>query len=160
MEIKRYSKNLFKIFEDYVEIYIHNYKTKELLGIITIDLIDWNLAKNYKWCLNQNGYARNGKLGLMHRFILNPDNNQFLDHIDENPLNNRRNNLRIANKSLNGYNNSKARKDSKTGIRGVTFQRGKYRATIRIDGKQKFLGRYDSIEEAQKIYESYRKEMI
>lgn len=39
---------------------------------------------------------------------------------------------------------------SKTGVRGVCPDRGKYRAYISFQGKRYYLGRHDTIEEAQK----------
>ena len=45
------------------------------------------------------------------------------------------------------------RKDSKTGIYGVTFHGGKWEARIRVKGKNKYLGRFSTPEEAGKAAE-------
>lgn len=57
----------------------------------------------------------------------------------------------------NGYN-SKLRKDSKTGIKGVTWdsRRDKYRVTIVVNKVQIHLGRYSDIELATLVSEEAR----
>jgi hypothetical protein len=54
-----------------------------------------------------------------HRLIMYPDDDQQIDHINGNPLDNRRNNLRICSQSVN-MNNRKLSKNSTTLINGVT----------------------------------------
>lgn len=78
-----------------------------------------------------------------------------VDHIDRDGLNNRWSNLREATRAQNAAN-AGAKKNSKTGVRGVCIHKptGRYRATINIAGKQKHLGHFDSICDAQAAYES------
>ena len=56
----------------------------------------------------------------MHRFLLNVQENDkhLVDHINRNPLDNRVNNLRIADNTLNCINTNKY-KNNKTGQKGV-----------------------------------------
>lgn len=84
---------------------------------------------------------------------------KLIDHIDGNTINNKWNNLRLSNKKENGRN-SKLSKRNKLGVKGVTYcKRDKnYRTHCVIDGKQIFLGRYLTIEEASKVYEKFSKE--
>ncbi|QQK88435.1 homing endonuclease [Providencia phage PSTRCR_114] len=81
----------------------------------------------------------------------------LIDHIDGNTHNNAISNLRQADRITNGYN-SKLRKDSKTGIKGVTWdsRRGKYRVTIVVNKVQIHLGRYSDIELATLVSEEAR----
>ena len=74
---------------------------------------------------------------------------QVVDHIDRNPLNNNRSNLRLCTRSQNAMN-SKIPKDNSSGHKGVTWDkhRKKWRVHIVVNGKQHFLGRYDTIEGA------------
>lgn len=60
----------------------------------------------------------------------------------------------MADKRLNGQNQRRAYKDSKTGLLGVSFdkRRNKYVASIKFDGKQNFLGYSPTGEQAHAAY--------
>jgi hypothetical protein len=47
--------------------------------------------------------------------------------------------------------NCKNKKNNKTGIKGVTWRpdKGKYRARITVDKKEKFVGYFDKLDEAE-----------
>ena len=72
-----------------------------------------------------------------------------IDHIDENKLNNKFSNLRLATYSEQAQNISK-RKSNKSGHRGVFWDktRQKYLAFINFNGKFLNLGRYKTFEQA------------
>jgi hypothetical protein len=76
-----------------------------------------------------------------------------IDHINGDRADNRLVNLREAT-NLQNRANATVRSDSKVGVKGVQFhpQTGKWRARIRVDGKQKSLGLYESVEAAAKAY--------
>lgn len=63
------------------------------------------------------------------------------DHIDRNPLNNRRSNLRICTKSQNSVN-KKIQKNNKTGFAGVEFYNNKWHASIRFNNIRHYLGSF------------------
>lgn len=67
-------------------------------------------------------------------------------------------NLREANKSINAYN-SKLDVRNKSGVRGVSWDNGQQKWTARFkrDGKYLFLGYYDTVEEAAAIRAHYEK---
>ncbi len=69
----------------------------------------------------------------------------LIDHIDHNPLNNLRSNLRSATGSQNLHNRG-VNSNNTTGVKGVSFEksRGKYRAMIKVVGKNYDLGRFDT----------------
>jgi hypothetical protein len=95
-----------------------------------------------------------GKVMLMHRVIaerMGIDTSQMIDHINGNPLDNRRANLRSASASENARNVSGERANNTSGAMGVHFDksRSKWMAFIRIDGAMKNLGRFATLEEAQ-----------
>lgn len=74
------------------------------------------------------------------------------DHRDRNGLNNRWENLRIADKRQNGANRGVSKRN-KLGFKGVTVDNdGRYRATLGYKGKQIWLGRYDTPEQAHEAY--------
>lgn len=80
--------------------------------------------------------------------------NEVVDHIDGNPLNNRINNLRDVSRSVNMQNQRKANIDNKTGCLGVTYREDckKFQAQITINGKQTYLGVFETSEQAHAVY--------
>lgn len=80
----------------------------------TIDFEDYERVALYRWYLNADGYAfiayaKDRKTTGMHRYVLgleNNDNGMHVDHIDRNPLNNTKANLRVVTPSVNMLNTS------------------------------------------------------
>lgn len=79
-----------------------------------VDDEDYLVLMEYTWCAMRNASRKidrqfvagrnNGKTVLMHREILLTEKGDQLDHIDGDPLNNSRSNLRIATNSENQRN--------------------------------------------------------
>ena len=78
-----------------------------------------------------------------------------IDHIDGNPGNNRLSNLRLVTVSENLSNSLKRGSLPK----GVTFTKGKYQAQISIQGKNKYLGRFNTPDEAETAYKVKAREV-
>lgn len=74
-----------------------------------------------------------------------------VDHIDNDQLNNRRNNLRLATNTQNTRNRG-AQKNSSTGYKGVTHHKDRYRAQIQVNSKRIHLGLFPTAEEAHAAY--------
>lgn len=124
-----------------------------------VDVCDAELIRQFKWKaqsreINKTVYASrtlgflNGKrpTQMMHRYILGiTDNGVHVDHIDGNGLNNRRNNLRVCSHAENMWN-SAAHKDNSTGLKGIWLDKriNKYCASIRVHGKKRYLGSFDT----------------
>jgi HNH endonuclease len=113
---------------------------------------------------NKNIYAKSsmgmgGKEYLLHRVILgrvlqrDMQRREFVDHIDLNSLNCTRENLRLATVTQNAAN-ARLYSTNTSGYRGVSFNKvqRKWQAKIRINGKLKHLGVFDSCEEAYEVY--------
>lgn len=91
----------------------------------------------------------------MHNIIMSKiDANNVIDHINHNTLDNRRSNLRELSRKDNATNISVNK--SKTGIRNVTIENGRYR--VRIKGIS--FGCYDTLEEAKIIADKERSKIF
>lgn len=77
-----------------------------------------------------------------------------IDHINGNRADNRFCNLRDVPKNFNMQNERRARNNNAFGLMGVQFRkdRGKYVAVLRIDGKSRRFGAFDTPEEAHAAY--------
>jgi hypothetical protein len=83
-----------------------------------------------------------------------------IDHINENPYDNRLCNLRLDIGRENEQNKSNPNTNNKSGFRGVHWYKAgnSWRAFIKIKGKQLYLGSYDTPEEAHAAYLCAKKE--
>lgn len=113
------------------------------------DLEDYEKIKDYCWSKNidDKNYvslrARNKgtkKIVLFHQIIAGGINK---DHINRNPLDNRKNNLRDATVSENAKNKSK-RNDNTSGVTGVSYEAksGTWRAEITCNKQKFYLGSF------------------
>ena len=135
-------------------------------GMFTIvDDADYATLQQYKWLALQAGkytYAARSEVGrwvLMHRLLLNANDDTLVDHINTDTLDNRRGNLRLATQMQNQQNRRGANRTSTTGVRGVAFDRSrcKYRAYLTVRGLHVNLGRFTTLKEAAQAAESGRK---
>ena len=115
------------------------------------DASDLELIQRYNWCFSKTGYLVaniRGKVTKLHRYLLSPDPSSVIDHINGNPADNRRDNLRICSIADNSRNTSPS-KNSSTGIVGVKLSpAGKYVAHIMVNRKHITLGTFERIDEA------------
>lgn len=94
-------------------------------------------------------YFGRGKKVYLHRFIVDAPRGLRVDHKNGDGFTNTRRNLRVGTQTQNMRNVAKARRDSSTGVRGVFPYGNRFRARIRDEGRQIFLGYFDTIEEAR-----------
>ena len=89
--------------------------------------------------------------GRLHHVILNTKN--LTDHINGNPLDNRKNNLRICSVNQNARN-SKRPINNTSGFKGVTWHIHvkKWKATIGVNSQNIHLGYFDNKIEAARAY--------
>lgn len=79
---------------------------------------------------------------------------QNIDHVNGVPGDNRMANIRLATQAQNMQNQRRPRSHNTSGFLGVAWrkQQGKWGAKIGIDGKQLWLGFYDTPEAAHESY--------
>ena len=89
----------------------------------------------------------------LHRVLLNiTKSSVIVDHINSNGLDNRRSNLRLTTKVGNALN-MPANRNKKSGLpKGVYRERNGFKACIQINGLNKYLGHYNTPEEAEVRY--------
>ena len=152
---RRKKYNTYELLSDeYGEYYVG--VTNNSGAEFYFDKDDYDLIKDYCWCdvslqseyrcliahnIDKGGYIRMTQLlGC-----------KYYDHIDRNPLNNRRNNLRPATISENSYNKSKY-KNNTSGVTGVNWNKnsGKWVAQIQVNNKKMGLGYFNIKEDAIK----------
>jgi len=94
------------------------------------------------------------KMEFMHRVISKTPTGMYCDHIDGNGLNNLRENLRNVTHVQNMMN-QKIASNNRTGVKGVSrvAATGKWKAQIAVGGSMKYLGVFETIQEAARAYE-------
>ena len=109
--------------------------------------------------LGSNGYRAthiDGRRHYSHRlawlYVTGACPRDQIDHINGIRDDNRFCNLREVDNSANGQNRARADRDSATGLLGVSPHRSRFRAQIRLNGRQRYLGTYTTAEEAHKAY--------
>lgn len=108
------------------------------------------------------GYI-NGKGTYLYRFLLGAKRGQYVDHINGDPLDNRKSNLRFCTPSENNRNVGK-RNTNSSGFKGVSHSdlspARPWRAQIQTGKKFHFLGHFSTPEEAARAYDVKAKEMF
>jgi hypothetical protein len=97
---------------------------------ITIDGVDI-FAHRLVWFWNHGVWPKNG-----------------MDHINGQGLDNRLENLRDSTSSVSAFNRGRPRNNT-SGIVGVCFDNGKWRARIEVNYNQIELGRYTNVRDAE-----------
>lgn len=117
-------------------------------------------------CRSSNGYmtiswgpSTARKRLLLHRVVWIMHNGyepDTIDHINRDRSDNRIENLRDVSLSLNHMNRADTHRAHAL-PRGVTKQRNKYKAQRVVDGKQRFIGLYDTPEQAWIAFVAFSK---
>ena len=126
-----------------------------------VDDDDYEELSKYSWALhvrNKKSYARTTIWNhnkrthvLMHRMILNHSGKEsFVDHVNGDSLDNRRDNLRLCTHQENCMNR-KPQSNSATGINGVTKYKDGYRVIITFQGKAYWIGYAKTIDQGREM---------
>ncbi len=128
---------------------------------------------DYKWLSQLSWYAKMRSDGIcdaatniycegrhrtirMHTLIVSPLPGLEVDHINRNPLDNRRDNLRQCNDGQN-IAHAGLRKDNKAGFKGVYWDKRERKWTATIQSKTRtkseYLGGFKSAVEAARAYD-------
>ena len=123
-----------------------------MTGYFIIDLADLDKVIVKKWRLWQNRfYTGVQKPTTIHKFLLDipEDSDVVIDHINCNPADNRRSNLRICTQQQN-ICNSPIKSNNQSGFAGIYFDksRNKWVTEIKCNYIKCYLGRYEKLEDA------------
>jgi hypothetical protein len=131
-----------------------------------VDTEDYARLCKYRWkkCGNGTGKAyvlrsTGGKKIRLHREIMGASKGQIVDHINGDPLDNRKANLRFADAYDNARNRAKCKRfkgrPTSSRYKGVYWDKshGKYRAEITCWGKRHRLGRFPDPKDAARTYD-------
>lgn len=112
---------------------------------------NWRALKDGNTWYAATGGSRQSPFLFMHRLIAGLEHS-MVDHKDGDGLNNRRHNLRGCTRRDNSAN-SRKRQHTSSRFKGVSYNSGKWLATIGYDRKTHYLGRYDTEEDAAMAYD-------
>lgn len=145
--------------------------TQGQFAIVDDDDFEWlNQWRWWAWKTRAGFYARRkvaaGKYKRrvvnMHRLLVNGlESWQLVDHIDRNPLNNQRANLRACTIGQNRAN-SRLENRNTSGYKGVSWNKrsAKWQAYAKKDGKMIYLGYFSTALEAAFKYDEKARQLF
>lgn len=164
-------KNKYEIRGNVTAIIIHHSQLGRIEALIDTD--DLPKAKNISgtWCAYKAttnglyyvcGYDK-GERPRLHSIIMNFPEKLMVDHINNNPLDNRKENLRLVTNAVNSQNRKGASKNNiSSGYRNVTYHKASNSWGVRItkNGKRYSFGYYKDIEKANEVAAKARIELF
>lgn len=161
--------NKIEYRDNYVAIFVE-YKDKQYECLVDIDDYENKIKLlGTKIFMYENGYCyfcvqknkQNKKIKL-HRYFMDVVDKEdvVIDHINRNPLDNRKCNLRKGNTILNTYNRDYS-SNSISKVKGVSFNKAmqKWRGQVQVNGKRIYTEPYKSFETCVEVTEELRKQM-
>lgn len=120
-----------------------------------IKIYNWRRDKLANHVVRTTGPKQHRKIMRLHRFVMNAQKGQIVDHINGNVLDNRKENLRFASKSTNGMNRLK-QANNKSGYKGVCYHKSakKWVAQLTVSGKRVINSFHETAEEAAEAYKN------
>jgi hypothetical protein len=130
--------------------------------LVVVDAQDAYLLDAFKWHVDTHSYVAANSYSqdkgrhtvLLHRLIACPPDGFEVDHADGDKLNNTRANLRVCTRSQNHANRRKF-KNCSSQYKGVSLNKafGNWRASIKENGKLRYLGTFALEVDAARAYD-------
>lgn len=133
-----------------------DYRLIPLAGghVTKVSVEDYEELSLMSWQRDNSGYVRHNGQFLMHQVIMNKVCGEYAplipDHINRNPLDNRRENLRLVTVSQNAQNRSR-----KSTYVGIHRQGASFRAAIHFDGERLYIGSFSTPEDAAYVRDQF-----
>lgn len=151
-------KNAYEVHGDSAHILLPSPDGRTFRAVIDIADLPRAMAFTGTWrahCFAQQywyAYGWKGTTIALHRWLMDPERDELVDHINHDTLDNRRCNLRNVSREVNCFNRAGAPKHSSTGIRGVGWDKAaqRWRARVRRHGRLIFEGYFGDIRDAEK----------
>lgn len=156
--------NEFTLFENYAVFKVESKKFGvkdvyiDLEDVESVSKIFWHVCFMYKDYYSVVGWDKSKKYEvLLHRYLLNAPKDKMVDHINRNPLDNRRCNLRLVDNSANQHNKTLLCTSTQH-YKGVRLRpHGRWQARIMVNKKPISIGHFATEEEAVKAREEFCK---
>ena len=152
-------------------IELHRRNEESLWTIIDLEDLDRVINFPYTWFAKLNKsigeyyvYAseyrpetKRCKPIFLHQFIMNA-NGKIVDHKNNDGLDNRKSNLRMATDKNNSTNRRSRNSNNKSGYRNVCWSKieSKWLVQLQINGKNTVLGKFYDVDEAGRFAEEMR----
>lgn len=131
-----------------------------------VDAEDLERALTHRWSRSRGrkgkAYAVAADGTYLHRLLLDAPENLEVDHIDNDGLNNRRSNVRLATRQENAANVAVGGRES---LRGVKYNRmaapeHRWQAQVSVGGRTVYGGLYPTRDEARAAASALREELL
>ena len=160
----KFDPNEMIVVGDVCEIQLYDQKNQPIAKAI-IDAEDKHKVDRFKWHITRGktsfyvGRSTKCNPRLLHNLLIGNFDGTDIDHIDGNPLNNRKSNLRPATRSQNNVN-SGINKNNTSGFKGVAKSRDRWLAQTSKKGQHIYIGVFQSKIEAAKAYDKKAEELF
>jgi hypothetical protein len=129
-----------------------------------VDPQDYDWLNQYKWCCSKDHYVGRSEYDRktrkqyhvsMHSLLCYAPPGMVVDHINRDPLDNRRANLRAVTPTQNVWNRKLPKPTRRTIYHGITWKqrRQKWEVRLTVNGKRRSFGYYKDEKEAARAYD-------
>lgn len=129
-----------------------------------VDDEDYERLATRAWTVAPEGHVRHSdnrggaqRCVYMHREIMGAAAGVEIDHINRRPMDNRRQNLRVATSRQQRANSAKrVARETSSSYKGVYWsaRRDAWIGQLRVDRRNRYLGQYKTEEEAARAYDA------
>lgn len=124
--------------------------------VVLIDAEDWPRVKRYTWYISPRGYVQSGT-DWLHRFVMNYDGPETIDHLHHDKLDNRKAELMVRSYSNNSRNVTWA---ARTKYRAMCSPAHRWQASVKVLGRNLYLGSFRTQRRAQIFAERATRDLL